>query len=371
MCAMRITQIHLYQHNLPVKGPAYRMALSELTALDTTIVEVITDTGLKGYGETCPLGSTYQAQHAKGARAALEEMLPHLIGMNPLHIETVGRRMNAALNGHLYAKAAVDIALWDIAGKAQGIRVCDLLGGAVRERVPSYYAIGPEAPDEAARQAKEKQAQGFPRIQMKVGGRNAHIDIEAIRKVSAVLQPGVRLAADANRSWTVRDTILISQACRDLPLVLEQPCGSFEEVARLKGRICHPVYMDESIVDVNTAIQAIADDVVDGFGLKTTRVGGISAMRTLRDICNARGLPHTCDDCWGGDIVAAACLHIGATVDPRLLEGVWVAQPYIDGHYDKGPGIALVQGWLNLPNKPGLGIDPDVSMWGEPWQSYA
>ena len=368
---MRITQIRIFQHDLPVKGPAYRMALAELTALDTTIVEIITDTGIKGYGETCPLGPTYQPQHAKGARAALDEISPHLIGLNPLHIETVNRQMNAALNGHLYAKAAIDIALWDIAGKAQGMRVCDLLGGAVRERVPSYYAIGPESPDEAARQAKEKQAQGFPRIQMKVGGRDAHIDIEAIHKVSAVLQPGVRLAADANRSWTVRDAILISQACRDLPLILEQPCHSFEEIARLKGRVCHPVYMDESIEDVNTAIRAIGDDVVDGFGLKMTRVGGISAMRTLRDICHARGLHHTCDDAWGGDIVAAACLHIGATVDPKLLEGVWIAQPYIDGHYDKSGGIKLDQGWLNLPEKPGLGIEPDVAVFGPPWQSYS
>ena len=367
---MRIAEIYIYQHDLPVKGPAYRMALAELTTLDTTIVEIVTDTGLKGYGETCPLGSTYQPQHAKGARAALDEMSPYLVGMNPLHIDNVGRQMNAALSGHLYAKAAIDIALWDIAGKALNMRVCDLLGGAIRERVPSYYAIGPEVPDEAARQAKEKQAQGFPRIQMKVGGRDAAIDIEAIRKVSAVLKPGVRLAADANRSWTVRDAVYISQACRDLPLILEQPCNSFDEIARLKGRVCHPVYMDESIEDVNAAIRAIGDDVIDGFGLKTTRVGGISAMRTLRDICKARGLHHSCDDTWGGDIVAAACLHIGATVDTQLLEGVWIAEPYIDGHYDQGAGITLDKGWINLPDKPGLGIDPEVSMWGEPWRSY-
>jgi 4-hydroxyproline betaine 2-epimerase len=368
---MRIIQIHVYQHDLPVKGPAYRMALSEVAVLDTTIVEIVTDAGIYGYGETCPLGPTYQPQHARGARAALDEISPYLIGLNPLHIETVSRQMNVMLDGHLYAKAAIDIALWDIAGKAHSMRICDLLGGAVRERVPSYYAIGPESPDEAARQAKEKQKQGFPRIQMKVGGRDSEVDIEAIRKVSATLQPGVRLAADANRSWTVRDTILISQACRDLPLVLEQPCNSFEEISRLKGRVCHPVYMDESIVDVNAAISAIGDDVADGFGLKTTRVGGISAMRTIRDICHVRGLPHTCDDSWGGDIIAAACLHIGATVDPKLLEGVWIAQPYIDENYDKGGGIVVDQGWLNLPAKPGLGIEPDVSLWGEFWKSYS
>ena len=368
---MRINEIHIYQHELTLKGPSYRMALTEMISADSTIVEIVTDIGLKGYGETCPIGATYQPHHANGARAALAEMAPHLVGMNSLLIGKLGRQMDDALNGHLYAKAAIDIALWDLTGKAHGMRVCDLLGGAVRERIPSYYAIGPEEPDEAARIAKEKQSQGFPRLQMKVGGRDAAIDIEAIHKIAAVLQPGVRLVADANRGWTVRDAITISQACRDIPIVLEQPCDSYDEIARLKGRVCHPVFMDESATDIKVIMRAIHDGIADGFGLKTTRVGGISAMRTIRDICKASGMPHSCDDAWGGDIIAAACLHLGATVEPQLLEGVWIAEPYIDGHYDKDGGIKLNRGYLGLPDKPGLGIDPDVDIWGSPQASFS
>ncbi|MGB1251532.1 MAG: mandelate racemase/muconate lactonizing enzyme family protein [Candidatus Promineifilaceae bacterium] len=363
---MKITEIHIYQHDLPIKGKPYTMARATLTKLDTTIVEIVTDTGVVGYGETCPLGPTYQPHHALGARAALREIAPHLLGQNPLVINALGHLMDEVLAGHAYAKAAIDIALWDIAGKTYGMRVCDLLGGALRERVPSYYAIGIETPAEAARIAQEKQAEGYPRLQLKVGGRHIEEDIAAIRQVSEVLNAGIRFAADANCGWTARDAMLVSQACRDVPFVIEQPCATYAETASLRGRVCHPIYLDEVTEDLNTIVRAIGDRSADGFGLKVTRMGGLSAMRTIRDLCHRHNLPHTCDDAWGGDILAAACLHIGATVAPRLCEGVWIAAPYIEGHYDPENGIETKNGWLDLPQRDGLGVHPDVSCWGSP-----
>ena len=98
---------------------------------------MVTADGISGFGEVCPVGSTYQPQHASGARAALNEMAPHLIGANPLHIDQARRIMDGCLMGHDYAKAAIDMALWDILGKHYGARVCDLLGGVTRARVPS------------------------------------------------------------------------------------------------------------------------------------------------------------------------------------------------------------------------------------------
>ena len=363
---MKIKEIHIYQHDLPVKGKPYKFARTVLTAMDTTIVEIMTDSGLTGFGETCPLGPTYQPHHAAGARAALTEIAPHLIGENPLQINKMNLLMDELLAGHSYAKAAIDIALWDLAGKAHGVRTCDLLGGPLRERIPSYYAIGIDTPDEVARIAKEKQKEGFFRLQIKVGGRTVEGDIETIRKVGEVMQPGIRLAADANRGWTMRDAMLVSQACRDVSLVIEQPCATYAETASLRGRVCHPIYLDEVADSLSAVVQAIGDQTADGFGFKTTRVGGLSAMRSIRDICHAHGLPHTCDDAWGGDIIAAACLHIGATVAPHLLEGVWIAAPYIEQHYDPENGIRLKDGWIELPAGLGLGISPDQTQWGSP-----
>jgi len=367
---MKIKEIHVYAHDLPVKNGPYRMANALVWSLQTTLVKLVTDTGVVGWGETCPVGPTYQPSHAKGALAALEEMGPGLIGAT-IHPVALRRKMDSLLNGHRYAKAAIDIAAYDILGKATGLRVADLLGGAVTENVPSYYASGVGEPDEIARIAAEKLAEGYPRMQVKIGGRPVEVDIAVLRNVWEVIGgSGMRLAADGKRGLTTRDALRLSRECPDIPFIMEQPCNTVEELAAIRGQLHHGIYMDENGEDLATVIRAVGTGLVDGFGMKVTRIGGLQAMATFRDICEARSLPHTCDDAWGGDIIAAACTHIGATVQPRLMEGVWLAQPYIDGHFDSKNGVKIVDGHIKLPQGPGLGITPDEGIFGSALLSF-
>lgn len=367
---MKITEIHVYAHDLPVRNGPYTMANAKVWALDTTLVQIVTDTGLVGWGETCPVGPTYAPSHARGARAALEEMAPGLIGTNPLHPLALRRRMEGLLNGHRYAKAAVDIAAYDLLGKATGMRVADLLGGAVTENVPSYYATGVGEPEEIARIAAEKAAEGYPRLQIKIGGRPVEVDIAVLRKVWEVVRgKGIRLAADGNRGLPTRDALRLSRECPDIPFILEQPCNTIEEIAAIRGQVHHGIYIDEAGEDLATVVRAAGQGLCDGFGMKVTRIGGLQQMAAFRDICEARALPHTCDDAWGGDIIAAACTHIGATVQPRLNEGVWLAAPYIEGNYDKS-GVNIVGGHIRLPEGPGLGVVPEDGIFGAPVASF-
>lgn len=367
---MKITEIHVHAHDLPVRNGPYTMANAKVWALDTTLVKIVTDTGLVGWGETCPVGPTYAPSHARGARAALEEMAQGLIGANPLQPLALRRRMDGLLNGHRYAKAAVDIAAYDLLGKATGMRVADLLGGAVTENVPSYYATGVGEPDEIARIAAEKVAEGYPRLQVKIGGRPVEVDIAVLRKVWEVIRgKGIRLAADGNRGLPTRDALRLSRECPDIPFVMEQPCNTIEEIAAIRGQLHHGIYIDEAGEDLATVVRAAGQGLCDGFGMKVTRIGGLQQMAAFRDICEARTLPHTCDDAWGGDIIAAACTHIGATVSPRLNEGVWLAAPYIDGNYDK-TGVNIVGGHIRLPEGPGLGVVPEEGIFGAPVASF-
>ena len=363
---MKIKELHVYAHDLPVKNGPYRMANALVWSLQTTLVKIVSDTGVVGWGETCPVGPTYCASHAKGARAALEEMAPGLIGA-PLHPVMLRRKMDSLLNGHRYAKAAVDIAAHDIIGKSTGLRVADLLGGVQTENVPSYFATGVGEPDEIARIAAEKVAEGYPRLQIKIGGRPVEVDIEVMRKVwEKIRGKGIRLAADGNRGLPTRDALRLSRECQDIPFILEQPCNTIEELAAIRGQVHHGIYMDENSEDLATVIRAVGQGLVDGFGMKVTRIGGLQQMAAFRDICEARSLPHTCDDAWGGDIIHAACTHIGATVSPRLNEGVWLASPYVEGHYDSKNGIDIVGGHIQLPKGPGLGVVPDEGAFGQP-----
>ncbi|MEM7653058.1 MAG: mandelate racemase/muconate lactonizing enzyme family protein [Pseudomonadota bacterium] len=367
---MHIREIQLFQHTLPVKDGPYRMANAEVWSLDTTLVRLIAEDGTDGWGETCPVGPTYAEAHALGARAAIVQMAPNLVGTE-LWPTTLHRKMDSLLNGHNYAKAALDIAAHDLIGKRLGINVADLLGGAVTDRVPSYYATGVGPPDEIAALAAEKMKEGYPRIQIKLGGRPVEIDIETIRKVWEIIGgSGMRLAIDGNRGWTTRDALTISRSFPDVPFIMEQPCSSIAEMARIRPNLQHALYIDESSLDLDTVISLMGDGIVDGFGMKLTRIGGLQNMRTFRDICGARTLPHTCDDSWGGDIIAAACTQIGATVRPRLMEGVWLAAPYIPGNYDPTNGIKVQDGHIARPTGPGLGLAIDPEMFGTAFASF-
>src|SRR5262245_43309389 len=103
---MRIEEIRVYHPNLPVADGEYRMALSTVKHLESTVIALVADDGTMGWGETCPIGSTYQPQHALGARAAIAEIAPGLVGFEADSIRALYRQMENRLNGHNYAKAA-------------------------------------------------------------------------------------------------------------------------------------------------------------------------------------------------------------------------------------------------------------------------
>jgi 4-hydroxyproline betaine 2-epimerase len=366
---VRVAEVHVYQVDLPITGKGYRMSEGSYSELDSTVIELVSDAGVSGWGEICPVGPTYSAANALGARAAFEQMAPGLIGRRINGPLTVRRSLDTLLYGHSYAKAAIDIAVHDLIGKTYGMRVCDMLGGATSERVNAYYSLIVDEPDEVARTAAEKIAEGFPRLQIKIGGRPVELDIETIRKVWEATGC-TRLAVDANRALTTRDVLRIGRECADVPFVFEQPCNTMEEIAAIRGQLRHGMFLDENSEDLSSVLRAISLGVCDGFGLKVTRLGGLGAMAAVRDICESRSMPHTCDDNWGSDIIAAACVHIGATVQPRLLEGVWIAEPHLDTHYDSNNPIRVEAGQIQVPTGPGLGVVPDEGVFGEPVASF-
>ncbi|WP_315983745.1 enolase C-terminal domain-like protein [Aliamphritea spongicola] len=137
------------------------------------------------------------------------------------------------------------------------------------------------------------------------------------------------------------------------------------------GKLHHPLWLDEVIDDLNALLRAVRDNAAEGFGMKQSRIGGISQMRTAREICAVAGLPMTCDDSWGGDLVAASCVHLGATVTGNLFAGSWIAAPYIDGHYDSQNPVVINNGVLKVPAGAGLGVIPDSALLGTPAMSLS
>ena len=138
---MKISGIKAWAVNLPLKEGRYSGSNGNFVEVfDSTVVAVETDAGITGYAECCPLGSAYLPAYARGVRAGLDEIGSKVIGLDPRDLNVLNRHMDAVLRGHPYVKAPIDIACWDILGKATGLPVYQLLGGAAQPDVILYRA---------------------------------------------------------------------------------------------------------------------------------------------------------------------------------------------------------------------------------------
>ena len=153
---MKIRKISVYQVDLPLHEGSYKWSGGKsVSVFDSTVVRIDTDEGVVGYGEVCPLGPFYLPAYAAGCRAGLKELAPHLIGVDPLQLDKLNRWMDAALKGHPYVKAGIDMACWDILGQVSGQPVCTLLGGRYGDDFVLYRAISQEAPEAMAARVAE------------------------------------------------------------------------------------------------------------------------------------------------------------------------------------------------------------------------
>jgi len=368
--AVVITEVRVYRATLAATS-LYNMSNSTVAAPESTIVEVVDTAGTIGWGEACLASPQFQPEHNSGVRAALNVLAPAIIGLDPLKLSVVNAAMDATMTGQSAAKAALDIACWDLIGRKFDLPVVDLLGGARMSNVLTYHVIGIGTPEVAAAHAEQLQNEGITRLQLKAGGRPIHEDIASIRAVAEVLRPGTDLAVDTNRGWSTVEAIQVSNACADITMSMEQPCATEAELQHIKAQIHHPIVVDENATDLAAVARMSTSGLANGFGLKLTRLGGLTAMRAARDLCMASRVPMSSDDAWGGDIIAAAGVALGATLDPQFSRGAWIAHPYHQVHYDELNGPRLVDGFVSLPTGgPGLGLVLTEGQFGEPDAIY-
>lgn len=367
---MKITEIKIYQVDLPLKEGRYNWSNGNFVEVfDSTIVEIMTDEGIAGYAECCPLGSAYLPSYALGVRSGLAELCPHLIGQDPLNIGEINRVMDAALRGHPYAKAPIDIACWDLLGLATGQPVYTLLGGAAQDDVVLYRAISQEAPEIMAKKIETYAAEGYTKFQLKVGG-DANDDIDRIHATREVLKPSDLLVADANTGWTRHEAARVVGAISSLDVYVEQPCLTYEECMSIRRRTTLPFVLDEVIDTPNTLVRGIAEDAMDVINLKISKVGGLTKAKLMRDLCVQHGIPMTIEDTWGGDITTAAIAHLARSTPPEFTFSATDFNSY--GTVDIAKGAPKrVNGRMTAPDRPGLGITPIFETLGAPVATYS
>ena len=363
---MKIERVEVYGYDLHYVHGRYVMSGGrEVSALPSTVVRIITDEGLSGWGEVCPLGSTYLPAFAEGARAALREMAPALLGLDPANVGSVHDRMDAVLRGHGYAKSPVDMACWDLFGQACGCSVARLLGGRHQTRYPLYIAVPLGPSEEMADYVRARRAEGIHRFQLKIGG-DPYADYDRVARVLEATGDEDIVIADANGGWTLQDAMIAARLLTPVSRVhLEQPCPTLEECLHVRRHTTLPMILDEVITDVPSFLRAARADAMEAINLKIGRVGGLAPAKLLRDLAGALGIRATVEDMWGGDIVTAAISHLAASTRPEMLFTVsfmndWVHE-HVAGHQPRSH-----EGFGETPHAPGLGIHVDAGAFGAP-----
>jgi L-alanine-DL-glutamate epimerase-like enolase superfamily enzyme len=273
------------------------------------------------------------------------------------------------LRGHPYAKAPIDIACWDILGKATNQPVYTLLGGAAQDDIVLYRAISQEAPEIMARKIEGYAAEGYTKFQLKVGG-DANDDIARIHATRDVLKPSDLLVADANTGWTRHEAARVVSAVSSLDVYIEQPCLTYEECLSIRCRTGLPFVLDEVIDGPNMLVRGIAEDAMDVINLKISKVGGLTKAKLMRDLCIQHGLPMTIEDTWGGDITTATIAHLARSTPAEFTFSATDFNSY--GSVDIATGAPKrTHGRMTAPDRPGLGIEPIYDVLGEPVATYS
>ena len=334
-------------------------------AVSIVLVEVRTADGILGYGEC--LGRF-------GARAYAELInevfAPRLLGQSAFDIRRLWQQMRASLTGRaggmlVEAIAGVDIALWDVVGKALGQPVHRLLGGIGRTQVDCYASSVNWASLEVMEaQARQVVAMGFKAIKIKLGQPVARA-IETATRLREVVPAHVRLSVDANWAYSLDDAVAVGHALHRLgywffeePIVPEDVAG----YAQLRRTVSVPLAAGESDYSVAHASELLRERLVAIIQPDVARAGGISETRDIATLAQAFHVGYAPHVGWSGAVCVAASLQLAAAMPAFVsFECMFIANPLRDELATQRIGAAqdLVDGRLTVPQGPGLGIDID------------
>ena len=362
---MRVKRVTLWHVPL-TSHAAYLMSDGKRCETVTTVVlRVDTDEGPSGWGEVCPIPH-YLPAYAGGVLPALEELVPVLIGGDPLGAEALTSQLDAHLPDHRYAKSALDIAFWDLTGKAGGLPLFALLGGRQAEDLPLYHSITCVAPEEMARIAREAQAQGLTQFQVKLGAdADWQADVARLRLVREAVGEGPLVYGDWNCGADRLTAIRVGRAVAGLDVMLEQPCATLADCAAVRAATGLPIKLDESAHDAASMLEGARLGCMDAVALKLSKFGGLSALRRARDLSLHLGA-RMCVECtWGSDISMSAALHLAAATPRRGVLNVCDLSGYVSPRLDRA-APSRRYGRISPPDGPGLGVAPDPETLGQP-----
>ena len=359
---MKITDVRTIRlrATIPSEGQVFSRSGVRNTR-STTLVQVETDEGLSGLGSCSGNGELIEVIVGKVLK-------PMLLGMDPTDIDQIWDKIYVR-GGHkefgtrgigVVALSGIDVALWDILGKALGVPLYELLGGKIRDKVPVYAtALYPEEPSQVAARARAFADQGFHGVKIKVGF-DLEQDIRIVRAVREELGKDFVVMTDANQGYSVDVALRASEAFADCgafwleePLFVEDIEG--HSILREKGNM--PIAVGENLHMSYAFENFILRGAVDFVQPDVARAGGITEIRKITAFAATHKVPvsfHT----WGDGVALAASIHLSAALkDCIVMELDYTYNPLRE-ELLREP-FKVENGYLMPPEKPGLGIELD------------
>jgi len=361
---MKITHIETIPVLIPIKA---RLIIHSSQGIHASspflLVKIHTDAGIVGLGEASCTPLWSGEDHVTAAHMIQRYLSPSLIGKDPRDIEALSRQMDTLLPGNLFTKSALEMACWDILGKATGLPLYRLLGGAVRERIPLKFSLSGAEPARAAELAIWAVSQGFQAVKVKVGTTPAE-DMARVGAVREAIGPEIRLGVDANGGWSVPDAIRTIRALEAQNLFfVEQPVSAADPIwmAEVRAKVSVPLIADESVFNLAQALSVARLRAADVFSVYVGKGGGIGGARKMAAVAEAAGLCCTVGSNLELGIASAAMIHlaiatpgIGAEMFPCDIIGPF----YYEADLLTEP-LPLSGGVARPIERPGLGVELD------------
>ncbi len=342
------------------------------------LVKMTGDGGQAGWGEAPALkdwGGDYGRYYGETPGTTIhviERYLgPAVTGADPLNLADLHRMMDAAIKGYPYAKAALDMAVYDLAGRALGVPAHTLLGGRVRDRIPITHSIGLMGIEEALPEAAQVVREGIRTLKIKVGVEPAR-DIEMVRRVREAVGPEVALCVDANQGYaSPREAIRTLRAMEPYRILYaEQPVEGIARLAEVAAALKTPLMADESAWTAHDVLEIVERGAADIISLYTTKPGGLYRALQVAAVAEAAGLRCNVNGSAETGVGNAANVQLAAAARAVTLSCVIpVSTPaehqrgQMAGIYYRDDLIAqplsFADGCVAVPDGPGMGVTVD------------
>jgi muconate cycloisomerase len=328
------------------------------------LIFVHTDAGIDGVGESN--GSPdWSGETYLGEKAVIDQHLaPQLIGEDPRRIRHCMAKVGGTF-ANSFAKAGIEMALFDILGKALNAPVSQILGGAVRSPVlPLRFPVMPVGPTESADVARRMVGEGCRTIKLKVGRDPLDFDLERVRVVRDAVGPDVRITVDANGAWSVNDSIRAAWRLEEYGVAfVEQPVHrlDLDGLARVRSQIRLPVMADESVFTVQDALACIQKGAADIICVYPGKHGGILNTLTIVEMAEAAGVYCAIGSNLEWDIASAAMTHVAVALRNIAIEKYAsdIMGPFFHIEHALATPIRCSAGEITVPDGPGLGVTVD------------